>query len=190
MRLNPDDPDRRTDLFGLHIGVVVNRADPDGLGRVRVRVPGVVEPASAWAWPIGAPGGGSRDRGLFWVPEEGAEVAVFFKQGDPDAPFYLPANWGAPGGTEETPEASDGGDPDVRVLALGAYDVVVDTRAATKGLRLVDKADGENVIEFDGVTRVLRISATTSVRIESTGQIDIQGLVTTIQGIVAGSGNV
>jgi hypothetical protein len=32
---------------GLYIGQVVDRVDPECLGRVRVRIPGLVEPASA-----------------------------------------------------------------------------------------------------------------------------------------------
>ena len=180
--IDPDQPD--PPLLGLHVGVVTHRDDPDGLGRVRVRIPGVVDAPSNWAWPLGAPGGGQRDRGLFWVPEVGAEVGVLFKQGDPDVPFYLPANWGR----DEPPEASDGGDPDVRVVALGAYDIVVDTRAGSKKLRIVDKAAGDNLLEFDGVTRGLTISATTAISIQSTGQIDIQGLIVTINRIVAGTG--
>src|SRR5215831_13124728 len=66
----------------LYIGHVVDRADPEGLGRVRVRIPGLVEPASAWAYPLGTLGGGSDRRGFFCVPEQGAEVGVLFCQGD------------------------------------------------------------------------------------------------------------
>ena len=190
MRVDYDDPD--PPFLGLEIGVVVNRDDPAGLGRVRIRIPGIV-PASAWAFPLGAPGGGSGDRGTWWLPEEGAEVGVFFKRGDPDHPYYLPANWGAPASGNEVPAAAQvagKGDPDIRVFAFGAYDMVIDTRPATKSFKIVDKADGENLLEFDGVTRVLTISATTAIRINATGAIEIQGLITTIQGIVAGSGNV
>ena len=45
-------------------------------------VPGILEPHSGWAWPLGTCGGGMRDRGFFAVPEVGAEVAVFFNQGE------------------------------------------------------------------------------------------------------------
>ena len=163
-----------------------------GLGRIRARIPGVV-PASAWAWPLGAPGGGARDKGTWWIPEDGAEVGILFKRGDPEHPYYLVANWGAPSAGNEVPEAAQvagKGDPDIRVLGFGAYDMVVDTRAATKSFKIVDKADGENLLEFDGITRVLTISATTAIKINATGAIEIQGLTTTIQGIIAGSGNV
>lgn len=192
MRADPDQPDPL--YLGMEIGVVVNRADPAGLGRVRVRIPGLIpNPGSAWAFPVGAPGGGSADRGTWWIPEEGAEVAVWFKRGDPDHPYYMPANWGAPTSGNEVPSAAQvagKGDPAIRVYAFGAYDMIIDTRPASKKFRIVDRSDGENLLEFDGVTRVLTISATTAIRINATGTIDIQALVVTIQGIVAGTGNV
>lgn len=179
-----DDPDQTPDRFGLHIGVVVDRSDPEKVGRVRVRVPGLYEPASPWALPLGNPGGGNDDSGFWWVPQLGSEVGVFLNRGDEDDPRYMPAQWGI----GEPPQASDDGDPDVRVIALGTYDVVVDTRGASKKFRIVDKGDGENVIEFDGVNRTLEISATTGISVKSTGQVDIQGTIVTINGVVAGLG--
>ena len=49
---------RDTRLLGMYVGYVTHRRDPDRLGRVRVCIPGVVEPHSAWAWPLGTAGGG------------------------------------------------------------------------------------------------------------------------------------
>lgn len=188
-RPNLDDPDGgRPFLFGMQIGEVTHRNDPKKLGRIRCRIPGVLEPSSAWAYPIGAPGGGSRDRGTWWIPEVGGEVAVFFKGGDPDHPYYMTGNWGHPRGQEsEVPKAA-AGDPDVVVTSFGAYEIVVDTRPATKKLTIRDKKAEDNVIEFDGLTRRMKISSTVGIAIESTGQIEINGLVVMINGIVAGSG--
>ncbi|HEU4405503.1 MAG TPA: phage baseplate assembly protein V, partial [Polyangiaceae bacterium] len=70
-----------TRLLGLYIGYVTDRDDPERLGRVRLCIPGVLEPHSAWAWPLGTGGGGSKDCGFFAVPEVGAEVGVLFNQG-------------------------------------------------------------------------------------------------------------
>lgn len=179
-----DDPDITPDRYGLHIGVVVDRDDPDKVGRVRARVPGLYEPASPWALPMGLPGGGSGDRGTWWLPELGAEVAVFLNRGDEDDPRYMPAQWGV----GEVPVASNDGNPDVRVLAFGTYDVVIDTRSGTKRFSIVDKSDGENVLSFDGGARTLEISATTAISIKATGRVDIDAAIVTINGIPAGSG--
>ena len=101
------DDDLETDdlrLHGVFMGVVTDRRDPEGLGRVRVTVPGLLEPHSAWARPLGTVGGGSKDQGIFAVPEVGAEVAVFFEQGQIDAPLYLCAHCGKPDAGNEVPE--------------------------------------------------------------------------------------
>ena len=94
------DIDDATQHLGLYVGEVVDRADPEGLGRVRVRIPGLIEPASAWAFPLGTLGGGTDRRGFFAVPERGAEVGVLFHQGDVDHPFYLAGHWGKPDGLD------------------------------------------------------------------------------------------
>ena len=39
-----------TRLPGMYVGYVTHRNDPEKLGRVRVCIPGVLEPHSAWAW--------------------------------------------------------------------------------------------------------------------------------------------
>lgn len=88
-----------TRLPGMYVGYVTHRNDPEKLGRVRVCIPGVLEPHSAWAWPLGTAGGGFKDRGFFAVPEEGAEVAVFFNQGDVDQLFGI---WPCPPSSGKT----------------------------------------------------------------------------------------
>ena len=73
----------------MYVGVVTKNDDPEKLGRVKVRIPGLVDPESAWAFPMGAPGGGSKRHGFFSPPVVGAEVCVFFHGGDPDHPWFI-----------------------------------------------------------------------------------------------------
>lgn len=141
--------------FAMYVGEVVDRNDPEVLGRVRVRIPGLMDDAGPWAWPLGMPGGGTGQRGLKMVPRLHAEVAVFFKGGDPDAPYYLPAHWGKPGGTSELPaDARDlppNESPDVDVLETERYSITIDNRPGHETLRLKDKASGD-MIEMDGTS--------------------------------------
>jgi len=156
----PDPP-----FLGLAVGTVTTRDDPMGLGRVRVRVPGLLEPQSAWALPIGLPGAGEKDRGTFWVPEEGAEVALFFNMGDPDQPRYMAGHWGRPNDEPDVPDASEGGNPDIRVLAFGGYDLIVDTRSDSKKLTIIDKEKGENVLRLEAGSETTTLGASKVIRL-------------------------
>lgn len=180
MAIDPDHPDPK--YLGLEIGHVVDRDDPKGLGRVRVRIPGLVEPASAWAWPLGTLGGGSEARGAIFVPEKGAEVGVMFKRGDPDKPYYWAGHWGKPGGESEVPEreAADG-HPDVRAIETKHYSIRIDDRDGSRELVIRDKGTGDR-IEHDGVNKGWTISGSAAVVIESTGLVQIEGLALTLNG--------
>jgi hypothetical protein len=61
---------------GTYRGVVVDNADPYGLGRLNIQVPEVLGVESTWATPEHAP------------PQVGAEVWVRFEGGDPQHPVW------------------------------------------------------------------------------------------------------
>lgn len=132
----------------IYDGIVVDNQDPEGLARVRVLIPGLIEPMSGWAEPVGA--GGSAQRGMFDVPEKGATVSVQFLMGDPDRPKYAHGYWGKPGGQSEVPTYAQGlakGDvAKVKVYETAGYSVIIDDRAATKKLSLRDKT---NAVQLD-----------------------------------------
>jgi uncharacterized protein involved in type VI secretion and phage assembly len=171
----------------MYLGTVVDRDDPAQLARVRVNVPGLIEPASAWAWPLGTVGGGAKQRGLFAVPVVGATVAVFFRQGDLHEPFYLCSAWGKPDGANEVPVEAQATPPDVCVWATPTFVIELDERADGRRLALTNRATGDRVV-LDGETNAIEIDATTDVRIAAIGTVTIQGLVVTINGRVVAPG--
>ncbi|HEX7839683.1 MAG TPA: phage baseplate assembly protein V [Kofleriaceae bacterium] len=170
---------------GLYIGHVVDRADPEQLGRVRIRIPGLIEPASAWAFPLGTVGGGSDRRGFFAVPEVGAEVGVLFHQGDVDHPYYLCGHWGKPGGATEVlspaRELSTEDVPQVRAFETRRFLLVFDDRAGKEALRIQDKASGDQ-IEFDGAAMGITVKATSALLLQADGLISIEGTTVVING--------
>lgn len=179
-----DDVERHdTRLHGMHLGFVVDRRDPEQLGRVRVRIPGVIEPASAWAFPLGTAGGGARYHGLFAVPPDGAEVAVFFHQGDVDAPWYLSAHWGRPGGESEVPEEARKDPPDDRVLATPTFRVELDESAGARKLKLTNRRTGDHLV-FDAETNTVALAATTALTLRAVGAVEIDAPHVTIAGRV------
>ena len=174
---------RDTRLLGMYVGYVTHRRDPDRLGRVRVCIPGVVEPHSAWAWPLGTAGGGFKNRGLFAVPEEGAEVAVFFNQGDVDAPYYLSAHWGKPDGESEVPEEAQQDPPDNRVLATPTFRVELDESKDTRRLKLTNRKTGDHLV-LDAEENSVTLAATSALTLRAVGAVSIEGVQITIGGRV------
>ncbi|MEO7729591.1 MAG: phage baseplate assembly protein V, partial [Kofleriaceae bacterium] len=169
----------------LYIGHVVERADPERLGRVRVRIPGLIEPASTWAFPLGTVGGGADRRGFFAVPETGAEVGVLFHQGDVDHPYYLCGHWGKPAGATEIPaparQLSDEDTPQVRAFETGRYVLAFDDRAGKESLVIQDKKSGDQ-IELDGASMGITIKGTAALLLKADGVIAIEGTTVVING--------
>ncbi len=93
---------------GVVIGVVQDRDDPSGQGRVKLTFPWLSEnQQSAWA-PIAAPMAG-KERGQWFMPEVGDEVLVAFEQGDFAHPFVVGFLWN---GVDKTPDT----DPKHRLI--------------------------------------------------------------------------
>lgn len=147
-----------TRLLGLYVGYVTDRNDQEQLGRVRVCIPGVLEPESAWAWPLGTSGGGAKDRGFFAVPEQGAEVAVFFNQGNIDAPYYLCAHWGKPNGQSEVPKEARRAPPDNRVISTPSFCIELDESQGRRKLKLTSKQTGDH-LTFDAEQHTVTLQA-------------------------------
>ncbi|MGE0322242.1 MAG: phage baseplate assembly protein V [Polyangiaceae bacterium] len=170
-------------MLGLYVGYVTQRDDPEQLGRVKVCIPGLLEPESAWAWPLGTGGGGSKDTGFFAVPEVGAEVGVFFNRGDVDAPYFLAANWGKPNGESEVPEEAQRSSPDNRVLATPTFRVELDETKGARKLRLTNRKTGDHLV-FDAEENSVTLEATTAITLKAVGAISLEATQVTIAGRV------
>jgi uncharacterized protein involved in type VI secretion and phage assembly len=168
-----------TRLLGMYVGHVTDRKDPEQLGRVRVCVPGLLEPHSAWAWPLGSVGGGSKNRGFFAVPEEGAEVALFFNQGDVDQPYFLSAHWGKPNGESEVPEEAQKDPPDNRVLATETFRLELDETEGSRRLKITNKKT-DDYLEFDAEKNTITLQGTTAIVIRATGGISLEATHITV----------
>jgi len=177
-----DDLDREdTKLPFIYEGTVVDRDDPDKLGRIKFAIPGLIEPSSPWAFPVGTMGGGSKDNGLFAVPEVDAEVYVFFVGGDIDEPRYLAGHWGETDDGNEVPEEAQKDPPDNRVLATRNFRIEMDESEGEKKLRLTNKKTGD-FIEMNAEDNTITIQATTGLTIKATGVVDIRGTLLQLNG--------
>jgi len=168
-------------------GVVVDRKDPEGLHRIRARIPGRME-KTAWAWPITA-GGGSPQRGGHVVPALGADVVVWFLNGDRERPIYQAAHWGKPKAGSEMPTgAKDTPTPeDVQVLQLGEFLITIDERPRDEQAGTGQLVSIESTVTGDGLTfdlkkQGLRLKATSLLQLQADGLVEIKGLGITLNG--------
>lgn len=85
------------EFMGLHYSTyrafVVDNEDPEGLGRLQLRIPQMNELAddSTWAWPKGQHG--SKGNGIQMLPQKGDMVWVEFEFGNPDYPIWSYAGY-------------------------------------------------------------------------------------------------
>jgi uncharacterized protein involved in type VI secretion and phage assembly len=170
-------PDPR--FLALHVGVVTQRDDPEQVGRVRVRIPGLVEPESAWALPLGTGMGGAADHGFFAVPPLGAEVGVLFHGGMVERPYYLGGAWGR----GEPPAEARVTPPDNRVIATPTFRIELDEAAGGRRMKLTNTKTGDHLV-FDAETNSVVLSGTTAITIRAEGAITLDAPVVTIRGRV------
>lgn len=133
----------------LHIGTVADRNDPEGLGRVRLLIPGIFQVPSPWALPLGTSGGGSAQRGFFSVPEVGADVGVLFAMGDYERPYYLGANWSKSELPTPLSGLSTADVPNVRVIESKHHLVWLDDRSGSEKIVIRSKSSGKEIMLGD-----------------------------------------
>lgn len=79
--------------YSVYRAKVIDNADPEGRGRVRVTCPAVSRKGVLdWAPSVSHLGG--KQRGLFFPPDVDDFVWVMFEEGDPRCPIYIGGWWG------------------------------------------------------------------------------------------------
>lgn len=100
--------------YGVYPATVADNQDPDGQGRVRIRLPWSPDSdgASYEAWARLATMMAGNNRGTWFIPEINDEVLVAFEGGDPARPYVVGALWN---GSDSAPQSMDA-DNNVRVM--------------------------------------------------------------------------
>lgn len=159
---------------GLLIGTVTNVKDPNGLGRVKVKLETLMpEVETDWA-RVASVGAGDK-RGVIFLPEAGDEVLVLFENADPRRPIVVGGLWN---GVSATPphEVSDDGKVNSRRLAsrLGHY---------------LEYGDDETTSAGSYVTLALA-GAATSLRLGADKKVDLKAPAGTAVSICAGQSSI
>lgn len=139
--MSEHEEDERKD-FGHYLGSVVDNKDLRGLGWVRVTVPGLIEPASAWAFPTGGPqSSGAKNLGGYDVPQIGASVMVAFVGGDHDVPFFYGAGHGVGEQLSAGPDAPANANL-IKVYETDRFLIVLNGISGSEQLLIKDKVSG------------------------------------------------
>jgi hypothetical protein len=143
--------------YGKHRGFVVDNDDPLNLGRLRARVPELLDNAeTGWALPA-FPYGGAGEQGFFAVPDVDAGVWIEFERGNLSLPIWT-GTWFTTGAIPE------GAKPPKKVLKTkSGHKLVLDDDAGT--LELTDS--NGNSITMDSSTITVVAGSATRIVVEA-----------------------
>jgi phage baseplate assembly protein V len=157
---------------GVAIALVTNNKDPDGLGRVKVRLPWLSDQAeSDWArlaTPMAGPA-----RGLYFLPEVGDEVLVAFEHGNPETLYVLGGLWN---GKDKPPESNSDGKNNLRTIKSRSGHIIrlTDTAGEEK-IEIIDKS-AKNTIVISSKDNTITISADADITVKSaSGKLKLSG---------------
>jgi uncharacterized protein involved in type VI secretion and phage assembly len=152
----PEQPHGRALAGNAVIGLVTNNVDPDGLSRVKVKLPSISESDESYWARIAVPMAGN-DRGVYFPLAVNDEVLVIF--GALREPFVIGALWN---GQDKAPAD----DANVHVIKSRAGHVItLDDTGGSERIEIVD-ASGNNRIAID--------TASNGVTIEADGDIALR----------------
>jgi phage protein D/phage baseplate assembly protein gpV len=152
-------PSRQEPQYGVVVGIVGNNLDPEGLGRVQLKLPHFSDTnLSEWA-RIAVPMAGD-DRGIYFLPEIGDEVLVAFDQGNINRPVVVGSLWN---GQARPPEQNSGLNARKVIRSRSGMQIVFDETPGSEQLTLtnssgssitLDDANGDIVIEAQGNVKI------------------------------------
>jgi uncharacterized protein involved in type VI secretion and phage assembly len=167
---------------GVYVALVTDVRDPDGLGRVRLKLPWAPDSdgGAYEAWARVATLMGGSNRGSWFIPDTGDEVLVAFEAGDPRRPYVLGGLWN---GTDAPPEAMDGGGRNTKKVIRSRNGVKItledeDGReqliVETPGGQRITLRDGPGAIEaVDSNGNSLKLE-TSGVTVSASGSVTVQ----------------
>jgi uncharacterized protein involved in type VI secretion and phage assembly len=143
--------------YGVFQALVTDIKDPDGQGRVRIKLPwspdGGGDGYDVWARLATLMGG--NNRGSWFIPDVDDEVLVAFEAGDPRRPYVVGGLWN---GRDTPPETMDG--------AGNNYKKVLRSRNGVK-VTLDDQDGQENfIVETPGGQKITLKDGPAEIKIE------------------------
>ncbi|WP_320039957.1 phage baseplate assembly protein V [uncultured Desulfobacter sp.] len=157
-------------FYGVYSAIVSDINDPDGQGRIKVRLPWSPDgEGSAYeAWARLATMMAGTNRGSWFIPDVDDEVLVAFNAGNPRHPYVIGALWN---GQDEPPETMDAGGNNYKkvIRSRNGVKITMDDTDGTESLT-VETPGGQRIQLKDGPGTVeIQDSNGNSVKMEPSG---------------------
>jgi phage baseplate assembly protein gpV len=155
----------RPEIPGVVIGMVLDNADPEELGRIKIQLPWLnADYISAWAPVVQL--SASESFGSLWLPEIGDQVLVGFDRGNIDYPYVLGCLYSGVKRPEPPPETEG---------------VVGERRIMSRARHMIEFNDGPELINIRIVTGDQTVSITLdaeeqALNIVSAGQVSVEAV--------------
>ena len=147
---------------GMFPAVVINNQDPDGIGRVKVRIPQVAD--ELWARIATLMAG--KDRGTWFIPDVNDEVLVAFEEGSARQAYVLGALWSK---TSSPPERMDKNNNKKLLRSRSGVKITLDDQSGQENF-IVETPGGQKITLKDGPGSLeITDSNGNSVKLESSG---------------------
>lgn len=145
----------RSRIYGVVVGVVTNNKDPEGMGRVKVKLPRISgEDESNWARVITLMAG--KEMGAFFLPEVEDEVLVAFEHGDINLPYVIGSLWN---GVDTPPLKNDDGKNNIRLIKSRSGHVIrLTDEDGKEKIEIIDKS-GKNSLTIDTKENTVTIAS-------------------------------
>jgi uncharacterized protein involved in type VI secretion and phage assembly len=156
--------------YGVYPAVVIDVCDPDGMGRVKIKLPWAADGGDGlyevWA-RVATLMAGSK-RGSFFIPDVDDEVLTAFEDGDPRRPYVLGGLWN---GSDAPPETMDGAGKNFKkvIKSRNGVKITLDDTDGKETL-IVETPGGQKVTLKDGPGSVeITDSSGNSLKMEPSG---------------------
>ena len=156
-----------TPRAGAQRGRVLDNADPNGLGRVKVQFPWQMAKGTSTPWikMITPYSGGGK--GFYFIPEKGEEVLVGFEGDNPEKPFVLSAGY-------NTSASSGFSDADNNIKAIKTRSGhLIELNDTDGGEFITIKDKNENLFTIDTVNNDITINANNNVFVNAVETIKL-----------------
>jgi uncharacterized protein involved in type VI secretion and phage assembly len=155
-------------FYGVYTALVVDLQDPDGQGRVKIRLPWSpdTESASYELWARVAVLMAGAGRGTWFIPDVDDEVLVAFEGGNPRRPYVVGALWN---GSDSPPESMDSNNTKKVIRSRNGVKITIEDRDGQETLTL-ETPGGQTMAYQDSPASIeISDSSGNSIKLESSG---------------------